>query len=81
LKTECKPIYGLIVGIPSQRQIIEAHCFGDCGKIIAGAIVDEQIGEIGVCRTPKQECPHFDKEMEEAFGEVNGEPVFIRKLK
>lgn len=76
-----KPIYGLICGIPNQQKIIEDHCFRNCGKIIAGAIMDKKFGAIGICRTPKDQCPHFDKEMDEPFGEVNGEPVFIRKLK
>jgi hypothetical protein len=76
-----KPIYGLIWGIPDQEKIIDAHCFKTCGKIIVGGITDKELGALMVCRTPKDQCPHLDKEMDEPFGEVNGEPVFIRKLK
>jgi len=74
-----QPIYALIVGIPSQRKIIEKHCFGDCGKIICGALWDKQVGELGICRN--RDCPHLDKQMDEPFGKVKGDPVFIRKLK
>jgi hypothetical protein len=76
-----KPIYGLVCGIETQREIIEKHCFGDCGKIIVGAIIDKAIGELGVCRTPKEACPRLDKEMDEPIGEVNKEPIYIRKLR
>jgi hypothetical protein len=80
-RIKMKPMYGLICGIPEQLKIIEAHCFGDCGKIIVGAIMDETIGELGVCRTAKEQCPQLDKEMDEPFGEIMGDPIFIRKLK
>jgi len=76
-----KPIYALIWGILSQQEIINAHCFITCGKIIMGGINDIDLGPLMVCRTPKDQCPQFDKEMDEPFGEVNGDPVFIRKLK
>ncbi len=76
-----KPIYALVCGIPSQQKVISDHCFGTCKKIIVGALIDEQLGELGVCRTPKEQCPRLDKEMDEAFGEWEGDPIFIRKLK
>lgn len=76
-----KPIYGLVCGIPSQAKIIENHCFRTCKKIIPGAMIDQELGEIGVCRTAKEDCPRIDKEMDEPFGEVMGEPVILRKLK
>ncbi len=76
-----KPLYGLVIGIPSQMEIINAHCFKSCGKIIVGGINDEMTGGLMVCRTPKEECPRIDKEMDTAYGEVMGDPIFIRKLK
>jgi len=75
------PVYGLIFGLPSQKKIIDDHCFGICKKIIFGVIKDKKLGLIVPCRIPKEQCPQFDVEMNEPFGEVNGEPIFIRKLK
>lgn len=75
-----RPIYALAVGIKEQEAIINEHCFGTCGKIIVGGIVLGE-GQFMPCRTPKEQCPRFDKEMDEAVGEINGDPVFVRKLK
>jgi hypothetical protein len=72
-----RPIYGLIFN--RQRELIEKYCFGECKKIILGAIFDPLLGEVGVCRTA--ECPYMEKQMDEPFGTVMGEPVYIRKLK
>lgn len=76
-----KPIYGLVMGIRQQAEIIDKHCFGTCKKIICGAMAMDGIGEMGVCRTHKENCPRFEAEMQIPIGDVNGEPVFIRKLK
>ena len=75
------PIYGLIFLLPDQQKIIEDHCFGTCKKIIVGGVYCDGIGPLMVCRTPAKDCPQFDKEIDEPAGNVNGEPVFIRKLK
>jgi len=48
------------------------------GRLLNGG---DLFGALLVCRTPKEECPRFDKELEEAIGEVIGDPIFIRKLK
>jgi hypothetical protein len=74
-------IYGLVFLMPDQKKIIDGHCFGTCKKIIVGGIHCEGIGPLMVCRTPSKDCPQFDKEMDESIGEVDGDPVFIRKLK
>ncbi len=74
------PIYGLVFGLESQKKIIDAHCFGDCGKIIFGSIKSD-FGFLLPCRTLKEQCPCFDKEMDEPCGDVDREPLFIRKLK
>ena len=76
-----KPIYGLVFLLPDQQKIIDDHCFGTCKKIIVGGVHCEGIGSLMVCRTSAKECPQFDKELDEPVGDVNGDPVFIRKLK
>lgn len=71
-------LYGTCFSVKSQRPLIEAHCFGDCGKAIIGAIVDNQIGEIVPCRS--ETCPHLADEL--LFpGTVQGEEITLRKLK
>jgi hypothetical protein len=73
-------IYGLVCGIKEQRELIKTHCFGDCGKIIIGAILDDTLGELGICR--EVTCPHLDKQMDEPIGADNdGEQITLRKLK
>ncbi len=72
-------MYGLIVGIESQKKQIENHCFGDCGKIIIGAGYDNQLGEIAICK--ENDCKYLEKQMDEAIGKINNEPLYLRKLK
>lgn len=76
-----KPIYGLVFLIPDQQKIIDEHCFKTCRKIIVGGVNCEGIGPLMVCRTVAKDCPQIDKEMDEPVGDVNGDPLFIRKLK
>jgi len=76
-----RPIYGLVFLLSDQQKIIDDHCFGTCKQIIVGGINCEGIGPLMVCRTPAKDCPQFDKELDEPMGEVDGDPVFIRKLK
>lgn len=76
-----KPIYGLIFHLPDQQKIIDEHCFRTCKKIIIGGVYCEGVGSLMVCRTSAKDCPQFEKEMDEPIGDVDGEPVFIRKLK
>ena len=76
------PLYGLVVGIKSQKAIIDAHCFGDCGRIILGGVDGgDDLGLLLVCRTPAAECPHMDREMDKPIRDVQGDPIFLRKLK
>lgn len=38
-------IWGIAVLAPAQKPAVDAHCFGDCGKIsMAGAINDDLTG-------------------------------------
>lgn len=81
-KAKKRPLYGLVFGIPGQQAIIDKHCFGTCGKVIVGAInAGDQIGMVFPCRTPASKCPQFDREMDEPIGDINGDPLFIRKVK
>jgi len=57
--------------------LVEKHCFGDCGKILVGAIVDPQLGQLYVCR--EDICPHQERELD--FCEFEGERLILRKLK
>ncbi len=76
-----KPIYGLVMGLPSQLAIIEAHCFKSCAQIMVGAINTDFCGMLLVCRTEAKDCPRFNREMDKPIGEVLGDPIYIRKLK
>lgn len=73
-------LYGLLIGHKEQHALITEHCYGDCGKVIVGAITDHEIGPLVVCRIPADQCPRFDKEMD-MEATVQGEPLFLRKLK
>lgn len=72
-------MYGMILGIPEQRELIEKHCFGDCGKIIVGGLIDDHVGEICVCM--QDDCKHLAGQMSVQAGTIEGEPVYFRKLK
>ena len=74
-------LYGMIFHIPAQREIIDRICFGECKRILFGAAVDNEIGELCLCRIDAANCPAFDRELNEPCGDVNGEPLYIRKLK
>jgi len=71
-------LYGTCFSFPSQREMIQSHCLGDCDKAIAGVIRDKEIGLIIPCRTVP--CPHLASEL--VFpGTVQGEEITFRKLK
>lgn len=75
-------IYGIVTCLPDQMALWTAECWGACGKGIVGAVIVEEInGEIGVCRQTPETCPCFDKQLDFAIGDVNGDPLVIRKLK
>jgi hypothetical protein len=73
-----------MIAQPSQKPGIDAHCFGDCGKVsMAGGIDDDLVGPLFVCC--EHECPYLDKQMDEPFGTTNsfGRPheVYLRTIK
>ena len=74
-------LYGLVFGIPEQKAIIDKVCFGSCKKIIVGSMHLDGIVPMLFCRQPAAKCPAFDREMDEPLGDVNGEAVYLRKLK
>jgi len=62
-----------------QEKEIKHYCFDECGKVIFGLIMDDQLG--GLSHYFEVDCPFLDKEMDEPFGEVKGCNAFLRKLK
>ena len=74
-------IYGILAEESKQKEIIDRVCFGSCGKVIVGAMDGGGIGFLWPCRTESKDCPAFDREMEMPFGDIDGEPIILRKLK
>ena len=62
-----------------QEKEIQHYCFGSCGKVIFGLLVDDQLGGLSHCY--ENVCPFVEKEMDEPFGEVRGTNAYLRKLK
>ncbi|MPS27596.1 MAG: hypothetical protein E2576_11185 [Alcaligenaceae bacterium] len=61
-------VWGVAVMASTQKAAVNAHCFGDCGKIsMGGAINDDLTGGLFVCCEPT--CPHTEKEIEN-YGET-----------
>lgn len=76
-------IFGLLLLHPDQKDLIQKHCFGDCGKIsLAGCIDDPQTGGLGVCC--ETACPWLKGEMDEPYGNTMsfGKPhqIFLRAI-
>jgi len=71
-------IYAVLINIPSQDEASKKHCFGDCGKIICAGL-NLGFGSSFVCREDK--CPHMEKQMDEPVGDLDGEEIYMRKLK
>jgi len=81
---EPEKVFGVVVMAPTQKAAVDAHCFGDCGKIsMAGGIDSEDFGPLMVCC--EATCPHMGYEMSEPYGTTMsfGRPhaVYIRVLK
>lgn len=70
-------IYGVSPFI--QKDLVDKHCFGDCGKIqCAGADGCESIGPVFLCL--HADCPHEEK-CSPVMGDINGEEFKVRKLR
>lgn len=66
---------------PALEEPLKKHCFGDCGKISIGGIVDtgDVAGPCWICH--QEECPH-EKGNAGPVGEMEstGDNIFIRVI-
>lgn len=62
---------------PVQQELIDKYCFGECGQILIGGIVDTEAGAMFPCH--EKVCKYEEKRLK--FGKVNNEICYIRKLK
>lgn len=70
----------IIFGVPiAQEPLITQHCFGDCGRISLGAIIDHETG-LSFLPCKHDDC-QYEERRSEAFGEVQGCEFIMRKLK
>jgi len=61
-------VWGIAVMAPKQRPAAEKHCFGDCGKLSLGGVINDlRTGGLFVCCEPT--CPHEEKTFRE-YGET-----------
>ena len=54
-------LYGLLTGSKQQMALIEAHCFGDCGKIAIG-MMESPVGLLLICT--HEPCPYLKKQLD-----------------
>jgi len=77
-----KPIYGLIVSIQAQDELIKKYCFGECGNVlVAGADGGPGVGPLFLCDEEKENCMCHDRQTDESPGDIFGRPLYLRKLK
>jgi hypothetical protein len=74
-------IYGLVMGYPDQKEIIENYCFPVCKRLTIGGIDHPLTGPMFPCKVPSAECPRHDAETDHTIGDVDGIPVVVRKLR
>ena len=75
-------LYAILYDEPTQKPIVEQVCFGSCGKIIVGQLDIPLDGGILVALACRQDaCPALDKQMDEPCASLNGDPVYLRKLR
>lgn len=70
-----------LVSLEAQSKEVNKYCFGECGKILIGAVEMSGLAFLP-CKT--EECPFLEKQMEAepiAFDEIVYEDVYIRKLR
>lgn len=66
------------VPFTTQHVYVAQICWGLCGMGLAGALMFEGV-ECIPCR--QDECLYLELQTPEAVGEVNDEPVYLRKLR
>lgn len=76
-------VFGLLAINPEQGPLVTKHCFGDCGKISIGGVIDDPMtGGLFVCCETKR--PWLKGEMAEPYATTMsfGRPhqVFLRAL-
>ena len=73
-------LYGLFVQAPNQVAAVDAHCFGDCGRISMGGAIVTAAGPLMMCC--HDDCAHAGFQMDDPIGNsaMTGEPVFLRAL-
>jgi len=74
MKTKEEKVFGLSIDI--QKKEINKYCFKECGKIIFGGMIDENLTLVP-CNEEK--CPYEEKRVK--YEKSNGRVVWIRKLK
>lgn len=68
-----KPLFAVPIG---PQPFAADICWGSCGLGLVGALTFEG-QECIPCDTPV--CPYLERQSEK-FGEIDGRPVFLRKL-
>lgn len=67
-----------IYAVPVDPQpFVSKLCWGSCGRGHVGAIM---IGVMGCIPCGEEQCPHLDREMELPGADVDGSPVWLRRL-
>jgi len=79
-KENSMPLFGIVSLLKYQNELVGKYCFDICGKLIIGGIRDVDIGCMFVCQQLPEDCMCFDKQTDNPLGEVNGRPVYLRKL-
>lgn len=69
-------IYAIPIEI--QRSEISYYCFDHCGRVVFAPIMDTDLGGLSHCRV--DQCPFLAGQIDNPFGEISGELVYLRKL-
>ena len=49
-------IFGLVAGSETQKAAIDAHCFGDCGKVTTESFGEEHVLHLRVLKNEAREA-------------------------
>lgn len=61
-------VWGVAFLAQTQKVAVQAHCFGDCGKIsMGGVVMDNHVGGLLVCS--QEVCPYQQEEVRD-YGEM-----------
>lgn len=76
-------IWGLLAMHAEQGPLVTKHCFGDCGKVSMGGVINDPItGGLMVCCEAK--CPWLKAEMDKPYGQTMSfdrpHDVYLRTL-